>query len=102
MYICLSQCPLYNTLTIPPAPNVVLQNILHKSKSKRILVGRCDDSVEVDSAAGGADVGDRGRPSGGLSIDGDHDVSGAAVEWHLNELHSCGDGEILANATNPN
>lgn len=75
----------------------MLQNILHKLEN---LAGRCDNGVEVDSAAGGAHVGDRGRPSNGLAIDGDHDISGAATEGHLNKLHSCSDGEILANATN--
>lgn len=76
----------------------MLQNILHKLEN---LAGRCDNGVEVDSTAGGARVGDRGRSSNGLAIDGDHDISGAAIEGHLNKLHSCSDGEILASATNP-
>lgn len=82
----------------PQPPMLILQNIVHVFAALR---GRRDDGVEVDSAAGRADIGDRGRPSRRLPVDSDHDVSSAAGEGHLHKLHSSRDREVLANAANP-
>lgn len=77
---------------------LMLQNMVHTFAALR---SRCDNSVEVDSAAGRADIGDRGRPSRSLPVNGDHDVSGAAAEGHLHKLHSSRDREVLADTANP-
>lgn len=74
---------------------------IYNTHRPRALIGRCNDSIEVDSAAGRAVVGDRGRAGRDLAIDGDDDVSSAAIEGHLDELHPRSDGEVLAGAADP-